>query len=688
MALADNNKFNNRQWRWRTTTSSTTEYNPDDELDIETVEDHGTSHLPYVPEADDCEKYAEELRAAPARTQQLQQVPRDGEVDDWEAKVPRVGWTSEHLRLYTTVVKALHGLQLARLALIGRSDESLKRRLAVDKCARRLRRAMASVTWDLRLTHWLHATLQEHMPTPLLAIYLEVLQTLRVKVPSLVDQMLTLSTYNRLGVPVSEELVAPVSTLPANLTGQSTVENMLDQLLTLTRAKIEELKTSAPNRPIILIGWHVGAAIACQAALMETVAAVVCMGFPISTLAGRRGQADDALLDVQCPIYFVIGQNAPTSRQADMEELRERLRVQTGLLVVGSADERLRVSDSKKHSEGLTQAMVDRCILPPPTLPTVAPVSPSVKSVGQTNSTDHSRRQSNESATLDGEPEAKRSRSSTPLPVPTVSTTPSKMVYSTAKQELHLNTNRPATKRTYEASLPQRVMLGSTSSSSSSSADKRGALGSRQGQVCVSGITVNIGSLASLAPIGPIRMGVSDIENTLKVTQSPVRPRVPSVPTTHATITSLSSLLTSNIAKNNSVLLSSNKVLGGDEAATLSTSRSRTLDLSRVTLLTCGSTSKSATMTVSPKTAMKQLPKGTSVAKVVKPQAGSSAATLLSSTSSSSTARPLSPSTILELPVIFAKDGDRDQFAALTAPLPVTLPDEMTSSLDNKQQPN
>ena len=76
------------------------------------------------------------------------------------------------------MVRALHELQLARLALVGQTDEAVQRRLAVDTAARRVRRALASVTWDLRLTHWLHATLQEHMPTPLLAIYLEVLQVI------------------------------------------------------------------------------------------------------------------------------------------------------------------------------------------------------------------------------------------------------------------------------------------------------------------------------------------------------------------------------------------------------------------------------------------------------------------------------------------------------------------------------
>lgn len=45
-----------------------------------------------------------------------------------------------------------------------------------------------------------------------------------------------------------------------------------------------------------------------------------------------------------------------------MEDLRERMRVETGLIIVGSADDNLRVNKRKKKSEGITQSVVDRCI--------------------------------------------------------------------------------------------------------------------------------------------------------------------------------------------------------------------------------------------------------------------------------------------------------------------------------------
>jgi regulatory NSL complex subunit 3 len=50
-------------------------------------------------------------------------------------------------------------------------------------------------------------------------------------------------------------------------------------------------------------------------------------------------------------------------RQEIVEDIRERMRVETGLVVVGSADDQLRVGKAKKLMEGVTQSMIDRCIL-------------------------------------------------------------------------------------------------------------------------------------------------------------------------------------------------------------------------------------------------------------------------------------------------------------------------------------
>ncbi len=46
-----------------------------------------------------------------------------------------------------------------------------------------------------------------------------------------------------------------------------------------------------------------------------------------------------------------------------VEDMREKLRSESGLVIVGGADDSLRVSKHKKKSEAITQSMVDRCIV-------------------------------------------------------------------------------------------------------------------------------------------------------------------------------------------------------------------------------------------------------------------------------------------------------------------------------------
>ena len=65
------------------------------------------------------------------------------------------------------------------------------------------------------------------------------------------------------------------------------------------------------------------------------------------------------------PIFkalFVLGENASQCRSDDLEDLRERMKAVTGMVMVGGADDLLRVSSHKKKLEGVTQSMVDRFV--------------------------------------------------------------------------------------------------------------------------------------------------------------------------------------------------------------------------------------------------------------------------------------------------------------------------------------
>ena len=68
----------------------------------------------------------------------------------------------------------------------------------------------------------------------------------------------------------------------------------------------EEAKKA--DKAVILVGWGVAAAVNCQVAAMEPVSACVCLGFPMFTIEGARGDADDPILDLRSHVLFVIGE--------------------------------------------------------------------------------------------------------------------------------------------------------------------------------------------------------------------------------------------------------------------------------------------------------------------------------------------------------------------------------------------
>lgn len=67
---------------------------------------------------------------------------------------------------------------MARLAYTGSWNEPILRRAVIDKSVQRVRGLMASISWDTRLTQWLHTLLIEHLSTSYLAAYLDILQVI------------------------------------------------------------------------------------------------------------------------------------------------------------------------------------------------------------------------------------------------------------------------------------------------------------------------------------------------------------------------------------------------------------------------------------------------------------------------------------------------------------------------------
>lgn len=275
----------------------------------------------------------------------------------------RFGWSRQQLQLYNQVSDILGYDQLARLAVTGRPNEGIIRRCSIDKSVQRMRSALAAVHWNVELTQWLNSTMLIYLPPTYMASYLDILQTLRAKVPTLVDKMLAgrPASFNQdyLQAIMKRPYGANVPTKSRKLPGQSPIiviipstlntasqqpsarlkrwlsllgtmastapiqhsirsgqsmESVSEQLVAITRSKIQDLRNEMPNRHIILIGINTGAAIAMQVALVESVSSIVCMGYAFNTIRGTRGAPDDRILDITIPVLFILGENSARSR--------------------------------------------------------------------------------------------------------------------------------------------------------------------------------------------------------------------------------------------------------------------------------------------------------------------------------------------------------------------------------------
>lgn len=79
--------------------------------------------------------------------------------------------------------------QLGRMAVTGLPNECLRRNAIIEKSVTRMRATLGSVQWEPRLTSWLHALLMTHLPPKYMVSYIDILQALKRKVPTLVDKM-------------------------------------------------------------------------------------------------------------------------------------------------------------------------------------------------------------------------------------------------------------------------------------------------------------------------------------------------------------------------------------------------------------------------------------------------------------------------------------------------------------------
>ncbi|KAI5741265.1 hypothetical protein M8J76_011963 [Diaphorina citri] len=387
---------------------------------------------------DECEKLIEIYRPT---------NPEKADTEDmWEDIIPKSNWSPVHFKSFTQLMKILNNDRLSRLSHVGHSSEAILRRVTIEQTASRLRKLFTSIGWNLKMAQWLHGLLVDRAPVKVLVCYLEAMQVLYAKIPSLVNQVINLSSASlsskNLGIDIITQIITkkswdpvapmlsqhkmpklhlapvfivlgsePLHDLPQNsrthhwislltelgsvipITSLQTEQDKnrmkiaiyLDELLYTVRYRIHQARAEfeSSKRPIILVGFNAGSSLMAHAALYESVAGVVCIGFSVDTVEGRRGEVGDRILEVKCPMMFVIGQCATTASEADMEQLRSRLQCISGLIVVGGGDDQMRKSKLDLMQERVTQDIVDRAVInevgaflskaltmPPPSRPT------------------------------------------------------------------------------------------------------------------------------------------------------------------------------------------------------------------------------------------------------------------------------------------------------------------------------
>lgn len=336
-----------------------------------------------------------------------------------EERINRTGWAKIQINIFERMFKILDTERLSILSVNGNPAEYVQRRISVDKAARRVRQLFADMSWDQLLLQWLHATIIENLSVSYCTAYLEILQTLNSKIPSLIQRLFSRCAGGAFKQTIaSDSLVAllkrpwdPVAPLlnlnrprklpgppvfivvPSGLTQNPhfprvkfwynhlahlgklitlpipivnevavSVTKQLEVTVNAVKAKVAEVKVAFPQRPIILIGWNSASLVACQTSLIESVSGVICMGCPLAGLSGPK-DLDDPILDSRTPLLFVVGQYDKSCSIDDLEDFRGFMKCETGMIVVGGADNNLHVSTKHKRLLNVTQAMIDRCIV-------------------------------------------------------------------------------------------------------------------------------------------------------------------------------------------------------------------------------------------------------------------------------------------------------------------------------------
>lgn len=116
-------------------------------------------------------------------------------------------------------------------------------------------------------------------------------------------------------------------------------------------------------QPVILIGKSMGGRIGCHVALEESVAGLVCLGYPLCGAGDPRRLRDKVLRDLRTPILFVQGTRDPLCPLDLLDNVRKEMKAPNFLHLVEGGDHSLQVTKTQLKNVGETQNEVDARVL-------------------------------------------------------------------------------------------------------------------------------------------------------------------------------------------------------------------------------------------------------------------------------------------------------------------------------------
>jgi predicted alpha/beta-hydrolase family hydrolase len=135
----------------------------------------------------------------------------------------------------------------------------------------------------------------------------------------------------------------------------------LPKLIETHRAALVALRREHDG-PIILVGKSMGGRVGCHVALLERVAAVICLGYPLCGGGDPAKLRDEVLLSLSTPALFVQGSRDRLCPLDLLEGVRRKMSTPNDLHVVEGGDHSLMVSKTELKARGIDQEHVDHAI--------------------------------------------------------------------------------------------------------------------------------------------------------------------------------------------------------------------------------------------------------------------------------------------------------------------------------------